>query len=309
MSVAGMTKLFLAELRAPFFTATLAPICLGAAIAWSSEGVFSWLLFALTLLAGVLLHAGTNVANDYFDHRNRCDELNTEYIRPFTGGSRLIQLGLLTPRQVITYSLVLFAGGAAIGMYLVFRCGLPVLWLGLIGAFSGFFYSAPPIQFANRGLGELVVGVNFGVLESLGAFYVQTGYFRLEPAIAAIPITILIATVLYINQFPDFAADRAAGKRNLVVRFGRERGVYGYVALLVVAYASVVGGVLAQLISPFTLIVLVTLPLAVRSARVAFANYDRSPELTPANAGTVMVHLLVGVLLSVGYIIHRLVAM
>jgi len=307
MPKSGSAKVFLAELRAPFFTATIVPIFLGAAIAWNNQGTFSWSLFALTLLAGIFLHAGTNVANDYFDHKNKCDDINTEYVRPFTGGSRLIQLGLLSPRQVITYAGVLFSLGAAIGLYLVFRSGLPILWLGLIGLLSGFFYSAPPLKLVERGVGELIVGINFGVLEVLGAYYVQAGSFALEPAIASIPVALLIAAVLYINEFPDFNADRAVGKNHLVVRLGRRRGAYGYVAILIGAYGAVAAGALIGVISPFTLIVLLTVPLAVKSSRIALTAFDSSKGIAPANAATVLIHLLVGLLLTAGYILHHFV--
>ena len=146
-------KIYIQELRAPFFTASVVPILLGVAIAWARTGNFNWLLFLLTLVAGMLFHAGTNVANDYFDHRSGNDEINTEFVRPFTGGSRFIQEGKLTPKEVLLYSLFLFATGSIIGIYLVFKVGTGVLILGVIGLLSGFFYSCPPIALVNRGLG------------------------------------------------------------------------------------------------------------------------------------------------------------
>ena len=134
-------KSYIMELRAPFFGASIVPIILGSVIAWSRFGDFNWFYFFLTLIAGVLFNAGTNVANDYFDHRSGNDAVNTEFVRPFTGGSRLIQEKLLAPREVLIFSLMLFALGSLIGVYLLFQVGIGILLLGIIGFLSGFFYS------------------------------------------------------------------------------------------------------------------------------------------------------------------------
>jgi 1,4-dihydroxy-2-naphthoate octaprenyltransferase len=293
--------------RAPFFTATIVPILLGAVIAWGRDGVFHWGYFLLTLIAGLFLHAGTNLANDYFDHLSGADEVNVEFLRPYTGGSRVIQKGLVPARQMLVAALICFAAGGLIGLYLAWARGLVVLWLGLIGAFSGFFYTAPPLALAATGLGELFVGLNFGVLMTLGSYYVQTQRLAWEPAVAAIPVTLLIAGVLYINEFQDYPADRQVGKNTLIVRLGRRRAMIGYVVLMAATYVSIVLSVALGLTSPFTLIALLTLPIALTAVRTARAHYDDYLKLAPANAGTVMVHLLTGLLLAMGYVIERLV--
>ncbi len=293
--------------RAPFFTATIVPILLGAVIAWGRDDVFHWGYFLLTLIAGLFLHAGTNLANDYFDHLSGADEVNVEFLRPYTGGSRVIQKGLVPARQMLVAALICFAAGGLIGLYLVWARGLVVLWLGLIGAFSGFFYTAPPLALAATGLGELFVGLNFGVLMTLGSYYVQTQRLVWEPAIAALPVTLLIAGVLYINEFQDYPADRQVGKNTLIVRLGRRRAMIGYVVLVGATYASIVLPAILGLTSPFTLIALLTLPIALTAVRTARAHYDDYLKLAPANAGTVMVHLLTGLLLAVGYVIERLI--
>jgi len=155
-------KSFAMELRASFLTATIVSIVLGASIAWVRNGVFDLGFFVLTLLAGSFLHLGTNVANDYFDHKSGDDDINRDFVRPFGGGSRMIQLGLLKPREVLLEAAILFIAGTVIGIYLTFSKGLFILILGLIGIFSGFFYASPPLKLANRGVGEIFVGVNFG---------------------------------------------------------------------------------------------------------------------------------------------------
>ena len=297
--------LYLQEMRAPFFTASVIPVILGACAAWSETGVFSPGLFALTLVAGVCLHAGTNVANDYFDHKSGDDEINVEFVSPFTGGSRLIQKGLLSPKAVLVESLVLFAIGGAIGVYLVATRGLAILLLGVIGAFCGFFYTAPPVNIAARGVGELTVGFNFGTLMVLGAYYVQAGRFSMAAFLASLPVTLLIADVLYINEFPDCAADKAVGKTHLVARLGKEKAVWGYLVLTLAAYVSILIPVMARAVPPYCLLGLVTLPIAMKAINVAVANYADSPKLAPANAATIQLHMLTGLLVSVGFVLDR----
>lgn len=301
-------KTWLAEVRAPFFTATIVPILLGATIAWARTGTFHLGLFLLTMLGGLLLHAGTNVANDYFDHRSGTDDVNVEFVRPFTGGSRMIQSGLLTPREVISGALAAFALACIVGVYLAYVRGPLIILLGLFGIFSGFFYTAPPLNLVSKGIGEFFIGLNFGVLMTLGSFFVQTGRLSWEPVVAAIPVGLLIAGVLYINEFQDAPADGSVGKDHLVVRLGRKKGALGYLVLLVTTYAVIVLAVLLRITSPFTLIALATLPVAIRAIGVARAHYDEYLKLVPANAATVFIHLLTGLLLSAGYLLDRAVS-
>ena len=217
--------------RTPFLTASIVPILLGTAIAWSTTGTLYWGFFLLTLLAGLLIHLGTNVINDYSDHRSGNDEVNREFVRPFSGGSRVIQLGLLTPLEVLAGGLFFFFLSAAIGFYLASERGPLILLLGAIGRISGMFYAGGFFNWVKRGIGELLVGLNFGILMALGASYVQTQSFSWIPVIAAIPVSLLIAAVLYINEFPDYTADKQVRKNTLVVRLGRERAVILYVLI------------------------------------------------------------------------------
>ncbi|MBN1504596.1 MAG: 1,4-dihydroxy-2-naphthoate octaprenyltransferase [Candidatus Eisenbacteria bacterium] len=297
--------LYLREMRAPFFTASVIPVILGASVAWSETGEFSPGLFALTLVAGMCLHAGTNIANDYFDHKSGDDEINVEFVSPFTGGSRMIQKGLLTPKEVLAESLVLFAIGGAIGVYLAAVKGPAILVLGVIGAFCGFFYTTPPVNIAARGIGELTVGLNFGTLMVLGAYFVQTGRFSTTAFLASLPVAMLIADVLYINEFPDCVADKAVGKTHLVARLGKEKAVWGYLALTLGAYVSILIPVIVRAVPAYCLLGLLTLPVAMKAISVAVANYADSPKLAPANAATIQLHMLTGLLVSAGFILDR----
>lgn len=300
--------LYLEELRAPFFTATIVPVIVGAVVAWHHSSEFHWGLFSLTLGGGILLHTGTNVINDYFDYRSGTDSMNVDYVRPFTGGSRLIQKGLLTPKEVLLESVFAYVGAAAIGCVLMIYRGYPILVLGTVGLLCGYFYTGTPLVLAARGLGELVIGLNFGVLMVLGSYYVQTGRFSLEAFLAAIPVALLIMLVVFINEFQDMKSDGQAGRRTLVVRLGKKKSSRVYLSIVLLCYLLILVLVSLRLISPFALITLLTVPVAARSAAVALVSYDTRERLVPANAGTILLHLSVGLLLSAGYVLDRLLS-
>lgn len=296
-----MPPLWVIKTRAPFFTATIVPILLGSLIALARTGRFDVLVFLLTMAAGICLHAGTNMANDYFDHTWGSDEVNVEFVSPFTGGSRLIQMGVVPARQILREALLFFAVGGLLGLLLAYLRGPWVLVLGIIGALSGFFYTAPPLRLAATALGEMAVGLNFGALMTLGAYYTQTQRLGWEPVIASLPVTLLIGLVLWINEFQDMKADAQVGKRNLVVRLGRQRAAAVYSVLLALVYLSLILGVALGGVTPFALLGLLTAPVALRAYRVARQHHDHPRELTPANAATIQTHLWTGLLIALGY--------
>ena len=298
--------LYLAELRAPFFSASIIPVLLGAAVAYNETAALNLRFFLLTLLGILLLHAGANVANDYFDHRSGCDPANVNYVRPFTGGSRLIQKKLLSPKAVLIESIILYAFGSLIGVYLAFQVGYPVLILGAVGLFCGYFYSAPPLKLANRGIGELFIALNFGTLVTLGSYYVQTQRFAISAAVASVPIAVLIGAVIYINEFPDAAADASCGKRTLVVRLGKERASRVFTYILLLPYIFIACAVGLRLMPLWSLLALFSFPLSLKAMIVSRRNYADSERLASANASTILAHILVGLLLTTGYVIDRL---
>ncbi|MCK4237384.1 MAG: prenyltransferase, partial [Candidatus Krumholzibacteria bacterium] len=216
-SLVPRINIWFKEFRAEFLTASVIPVLLATAVARHETGLFDTFLFVMTLAGVVFLHLGTNIANDFFDHLSGNDILNTQYVRPFTGGSRLIQDGLITPRAVIMTSIAFFAAAVIVGIVLTMIRGPVILLFGLAGIVSGYFYTAPPLRFANRGLGETIVGVNFGLLIVMGTYYVQTGSISGGCIVASLPLTFLVASVILINEFQDSTADALAGKRTLVV--------------------------------------------------------------------------------------------
>jgi 1,4-dihydroxy-2-naphthoate octaprenyltransferase len=290
-------------LRAPFFTAVIVPVLLGAMIA-RSEGYFHWGYFLLTLIGMIFINAGMNMGNDYFDHRSGVDEINEE-LTPFSGGSRSIQTGLISARRVLVWSIVCYAVGSGIGIYLAVTRGWVVLALGLIGVFLAFFHNGPPIKLYSLapGIGELATGIGCGPLVVLGAYYVQTQRLSSTALWASIPVGLLIIAVLYINEFPDYAADKAAGKKTVPVALGRRRAVWGYIALVAGTYATIALGVVMGFFPYAALLALLTLPLAYRAVRGAIQFHSDTPKLIPTNATTIMLHLANGLLLCLGYFV------
>jgi len=297
-----MTKIFtwLVIMRLPFLTATFIPIFVGAAVANLSGFPVDWGWLGLTLLGGSLLHIGTNTANDYFDHTSGTDEANYNYMVPFSGGSRSIQMGLISAKGMLTVAIVSFALSAVVGIPLIQKAGMPVLWLGLIGFFSGLFYTAPPFRFASRkGLGELIIGLNFGPLMVAGSTLVQTGKLLPEAFLAGIPIGLLVAAIVYVNEFPDHDGDKATGKDTLIVVFGPEKARIGYVLLVAGAFISIIVMALNGTFPMLTLIALVASYFGVRAIQILYKYYD-DRLLQPANAGTINMHFIAGVLFCIG---------
>jgi 1,4-dihydroxy-2-naphthoate octaprenyltransferase len=300
----------LRAVRAPFFTASIVPILLGGVEAArylkGVGGSFDFLLFFLALIGGLCFHASANVMNDYFDNRGGTDNIN-RYHNPFSGGSRLIQDGVLTPRETLNISLFYLFLGTAIGIYLLYRTGPLLLIFGLSGIFFALAYSVDRfgLSYIGRGLGDLTIGLSFGPIMLLGTYYVLT----LKPCspstlLLSVPVALLIALVLFINGYPDYDADRATGKHSGVVSLGRKKASYAYLAMVAATYLSVILGVVFKIIPPFTLLSLLTLPLAVKAVSTLFKVYEDPVAVVQVCGMTVGLHLITGLLLAVGIGIH-----
>jgi 1,4-dihydroxy-2-naphthoate octaprenyltransferase len=287
--------------RIPFLTGTIVPVTLGAVVAWVSVRAFNPVLFILTLFGAMCLHLGTNIFNDYFDFQSGCDAINVEGLSPISGGSRVLLENLIKPKSAYFVALSFFGIASIIGIALSVVAGWGVLLLGVVGLISGYFYVS---QLATRGVGELIVGLNFGPLMVLGSSYVQTQRFAPDAIIASLPVGLLITAILWINEIPDYAADKAVGKKTLVVRTGRKRAADLFAIIVVAAYAWVVAMVILKQMPLGSLTVLATLPLAMKAVSVARRHYEKSHDVIVANLLTIRVHLLFGALMISGYLLH-----
>jgi len=286
---------YLRALRAPFLSGSLMPVILAAAWAGVHES-FAWTPFVLTLIGVGCLHLGANLINDWADSRGS-DPINERHT-PFSGGSRVIPEGRLSRRTVLLMSLVFYAAALAIGVYMIKSYPL-VGVLGGLGLVIGFGYSVHPWSFMSRGLGELGIFFAFGPLVTLGTYYVMTGELTWPAFLLGFPLGFLITAVIWINQFPDYQADRTAGKRNLVVRLGLNSARWVYSVLMLGSFVALIGLVAVGL-PPLLLIGLGALPLALKACRVFGRHYADHPQIVPAQALTIQTQLVMGALTSLG---------
>ncbi|MEP6978722.1 MAG: prenyltransferase [Thermoleophilia bacterium] len=293
--------LFLRATRLPFLSATFVPVLLGIAIAAYRHG-FNWWVALLTVLGGAAIHLGINVFNDVFDTSSGADAANVNPTQ-FSGGSRVIHYGLVRMRSMVALGVGFYAVGIGIGVLLAAVRGWELLWIGVAGALIGVFYTAPPLRLVHRGLGEIAVAVGFGPIMALGAYFVQARHYALEPFLASLPVAILIALILYVNEVPDRPADEKAGKRTLPVRLSKEAVIRGYDVAVVLTFGLIAVFAVTGLTARPTLLALLAAPLAVPVRRALRESYDQPYALMPAMGKNIQLHLVTGLLLIVGYVI------
>jgi len=227
--------------RLNFLSASAAPVLVGSALAAAGGYEFSWLLFGLALVSIMALHAGGNMANEFFDHLSGNDELNKNPT-PYSGGSRTIQQGLVPPGRVLNGAVVVLAAGAAAGLAIVALTGsVFVLVIGIVGVVGAFCYTAPPIKLAYRSVGEVGIVILFGILPTIGAYYIQAYDFDVLVFMPAALMSILIFLIILINEFPDFDADAGANKNTLVVSLGKVMAARLYRAVVIASYILAAG--------------------------------------------------------------------
>ncbi len=283
--------------------ASTIPMAVGAALAYAYRGTFSWGWFVAGMVAIYLLEIGKNAINEYIDYLSGVDLFVTPDKRtPFSGGKKTIVDGKLSLKENLVIGIITILLGCLIGLYIVLSREFAVIWFGLAGVFFALFYSLPPLQFAYRGLGEFVVGLTFGPLITGGTFLVQTGTLTPLVVLASLPLGLLIANVLWINQYPDYEADLQGGKRNGVVRLGKQKAGIVFASLFGLAYLTM--PVLALFSKNFFwLLPLLSLPLAIRAVKVARTHYDNIPQLIEANAKTIQVYQLTGLTMVIAVIL------
>lgn len=200
-----------------------ASIYLGVAVA-ASEGAFSTFWLVLTVLAFFAIEVAKNAWGDVFDYDSGVDLAVAPADRTnFSGGKRVLVDNLLTRKQ--TWGMAIGFGGAglAIGLIIVLLREPMALWIGLLGFVLGWSYHGPPLRFVYRGLGELDVVLCYGPLIALSAYLIQAHSLSWPVFWLSLPLGVIIAAFLWVNQFPDYEADRGHGKHNLVVQLGKQR--------------------------------------------------------------------------------------
>ena len=289
--------------RPKFLVASAAPILVGSCLGYATAGSFNAGLFILALLAMMAVQAGANMANDYFDHTSGNDWVN-ENPTPFSGGSRYIQEGVLSPKVILLAALIAMAGGSAVGVVIVLLTqSLFILILGLVGLLGGFFYTAPPVKLGYRCVGEFVIALLFGLLPVYGSYYLQTQVVDITPLLPAAIVGILIFLVILVNEFPDVAADAMVNKRTLVVRFGAPASVWVYRIVLIASFIIAAAMLIYRSMFFAGLFYLITLPIAVLAIKSVNKEDLVKPGRYRASQITVLLHAIGSLALTIGFII------
>lgn len=297
-------NVYLKALRAPFLSGSLIPVIIGSALAFS-EKIFSISFFLITALGVAALHLGANLLNDYCDARGS-DSINVR-LTPFSGGSRVIQNREIAPWTILLMSSFFFALGLAVGIWLVYLGRPFVIAIGLFGFFAGWAYSAPPLQLMSRGWGEILIFFAFGPFITLGTYYVMSGSLSWQAFALGFPQGFFITGVIWINQFPDYQADRDAGKKNLVVRWGPDICRYLYCVIMLLPFVMVILLISIAGFSYLTVLSFAALPLAAKAMKILWKEYLSHKEVIPAQALTIQTLIVHGIFLSAGIFLSRFV--
>ena len=288
----------------PFaLSASAMPVIFGAAAAVAVGGAHLDIpLFILSLLAMMILHSAANMLNDVFDFRKGLDVEPT----PVSGA---VVRGLLSPEQVLRGAIAMIAAGSLIGLYIAWRVGPPILWIGLTGVAVGVFYTGAPVALKYHGLGDLAVFLDFGLLGALGALTVQAGSLSWLPDIWAVPMSLLVVGILHANNWRDIGGDTGKRVTTMASMLG-DRGSLVYYGVLVFGpFALVAAYVATRFMPPAFLITLLAIPMAVTRWRRALnrAAPKHPLDFIALDGATAQLNLVFGLLCTVALGVHVLV--
>jgi 1,4-dihydroxy-2-naphthoate polyprenyltransferase len=290
-------RIWLMAARVRTLPAAIAPVLVGTALAgW--QGVFHPLRFVAAMIGAIFIQVGTNLSNDYSDARRGADTDDR------LGPVRITAGGLVPPKQVLVATYISFGIAVLAGVYLIIVAGWQLLLVGAASILAGVLYTGGPRPYGYEGLGELFVFLFFGIVAVAGSYFVQTKHLCWEAFALAVPVGLLAAAILVVNNFRDTDTDRRAGKRTLAVRLGRHRTRNMYAAIVYLAFLLAPVTWIFGPLKAWVLLAWLTLPLAARVVRTVRGHTD-GPSLNQALAQTGMLQLAFCVLLSAGLLLSR----
>jgi 1,4-dihydroxy-2-naphthoate octaprenyltransferase len=294
---ADVIRIWVMAARLRTLPAAIAPVLVGTALA-GFDGVFHLPRFIAALLAAIFIQVGTNLSNDYSDARRGADAEDR------LGPVRVTAGGLVPPRQVLIATYLSFGLAVLAGIYLIAVAGWQLLLVGAASIAAGVLYTGGPRPYGYEGLGELFVFLFFGVVAVAGSYFVQVTHLSWEAFALSVPVGLLAAAILVVNNIRDIDTDRRAGKLTLAVRLGRRRTRTMYAAMLAVAYLLAPVTWLFGPLSAWLMLCWLTIPLALSLTRTVAGHTD-GPTLNQALAKTGMLQLSFCVLLSAGLLLSR----
>jgi 1,4-dihydroxy-2-naphthoate polyprenyltransferase len=290
-------RIWLMAARPRTLPAAIAPVLVGTALA-GFQHVFHPLRFAATLLGAILIQVGANLSNDYSDARRGADAEDR------LGPVRVTAGGLVPPRQVLVATYLTFALAVLVGVYLIVVAGWILLAIGAASILAGVLYTGGPRPYGYEGLGEVFVFTFFGVVAVAGSYFVQVKHLDWEAFALSVPVGLLAAAILVVNNVRDIDSDRRAGKRTLAVRLGRGRTRIMFAATLGLAFVFALVTWVFGPLTPWVALCWLAIPLAVTLCRLVFTHTD-GPSLNEALARTGQLQLVFCVLLSAGLLLSR----
>jgi 1,4-dihydroxy-2-naphthoate octaprenyltransferase len=294
--------IWLRAFRLHYVPTSILSAVLGTVMAWSHYHIFKPFEFFLVLIGVSMNHIGLNMIDDVYDYRNTVDQKTKGVKNPYTGGSGVLTEGLLVPQQMLTGAYLCFAVTSLIGVYLTYRCGWGILFIGVFGLASSLFYTTPPIKFGYRGFGELGLFINFGPVLVMGSYFAQMPVFHFNPFFISFIPGALMWSMIIINEIPDYDEDRRGGKWTLVARYGQKNGVGLYAAGLSITYILIISAVIFNLANAYSLLALITAPLALWSLKVARLNYSHPECFVAANRTMIYIHAITLIMMIASYI-------
>ena len=282
--------------RAPFLIVSFLPAVLGGAIA-RAQGSVDWVVFLCAVIGIVMAHSAGDFIDDYFDYRkgHLGNKVKQFHDSPLIGGK-------ITLNQVLVATVLCLLVALAAGLYVFLKAGAPVIWLTAAGAFIVLFYTSPPLMLNYRGFGESLLFFGFGPMIVAGLYVVLTGRFDWEPVIVSLVPGIFTMNIGVVSNTFDYADDIASGKRTFSVRFGQRAAVGLISGGTVIAYLAIILGVMGQLLPVWTLLAVLTLPLAISTVMQA-SRYDDPEGYTPAMTRAIALSSIATILLILAYVI------
>lgn len=300
--IRSKSSIYFQAVRAFSFPASMIPSVLGAMFALLLGAHTIWWLLPFILLSLILLHAGSNVISDYDDFRKGVDAKGT------LGGSGVLVNNLLTPAQMFRFGIILFSLAVFAGSPIIYTRGMLVLWLGIIGILGGFFYTGKPIGYKYVGLGDVFIFLLYGPAITTGTFYALTGTFSMTVLLASIPLGLLVTGILQANNLRDLIHDKKANIKTLATVFGEGFAKGEYIFLIVGAYLTVILLVVFRVLSPWSLLVLLSLPPAIRNMNaIKGIKVEDTAKIAMLDAQTAQLTLMFGVLLSISLLLTKLI--
>jgi len=292
-----MLSVWFRVIRVRFLLASVVAVSAGLALSWW-HGIQIDIWYAIMTMAGVIaLHSSVDLLNDYWDYKRGIDT-QTQRTK-MSGGTGVLPEGLLEPTQVYRAGIIFLIIGGLIGSYFVVIDGIIIGLILTFAVLSIYFYST---KIVDSGLAEVFVTVK-GTMIVLGTYFIQSLEINIAAIIAGIFVGVLSSLVLFITSFPDYDADKAKGRKTLVIFLGKQKAATMFWIFPIIAYSVLISGILYEIFPLYCLISLVMIPLIIKAGLSLKQNFDDIQGLVPAMSSTITFSRITGGLFVIGFIL------